>query len=273
VLCRFRSNPSRVARAIAPDCPIRASSADRDERLAMRFEHPALIRSAGNACAAGFWLLFRTLRTDVQTSTGACPYDADGPQRFLFSVWHDSAVIAAFGGRHTRTVALTSCHRDGSFVASVVRFKDVQAVRGSSGRSGHHAARRLLQVARSNDIVMTPDGPRGPRRTMSRGIVYLSSRSGNPIVPTAFACSGAWEIPGSWTTQTIPKPFSNVALLAGDPIRVPADLAQDEIESYRVRVQLAMDALQDRARHCVSNPIACRPRPVVEPAALGEPTV
>jgi len=194
--------------------------------------------------------LFRTIHKDVRTS-GVSPYNASGSQRYLYSVWHDSAVIAAFGGKHNRTVALTSRHRDGSFVASIVSAVDVGTIRGSSGRSGRTAARQLLRVARTHDIVITPDGPRGPRRTMSRGIVYLASRTGNPIVPTAFACSRAWEIPGSWTTQVVPKPFSHVALLAGDPILVPADLAQDEIETYRVRLQLAMDALQDRATSIV----------------------
>ena len=212
----------------------------------MRFESPFLVRIAGNACASGFRLLFRTIRKDVRTS-GVSPYNASGPQRYLYSVWHDSAVIAAFGGKHSRTVALTSLHRDGAFVASVVGAIGVGTIRGSSGRSGRSAARQLLRVAKTHDIVMTPDGPRGPQRTMSRGIVYLASRTGNPITPTAFACSRAWEIPGSWTTQIIPKPFSRVALLAGDPISVPADLGQDEIETYRVRLQVAMDALQDRA--------------------------
>lgn len=213
----------------------------------MRINSPFLVKSVGRACGSAFWLLFRTLQKEVRTTVGACPYDATGSQRYLYSVWHDSALLAAFGGRHTRTVALTSRHRDGSFVASVVGTLGVGTVRGSSGRRGQAAARKLIQVAQTHDIVMTPDGPRGPRRTMSRGIVYLASRSGNPVVPTAFACSSAWEIPGSWTTQTIPKPFSRVALVAGDPISVPANLDRDAIEDYRQRLQSAMDVMQQRA--------------------------
>lgn len=219
----------------------------------MRFQSPLLVRFAGILFASGLWLLFRTLRKALCLPAGISPYDAEGQQRFLFSVWHDSTIMAAFGGRHTRTVALTSCHRDGSFVASILDRIGVGTVRGSTGHSGRNAARQLLSVAKSHDIVMTPDGPRGPRRTMSRGIVFLASRTGNPIVPTAFACASAWEVPGSWTTQTIPKPFSNVVLMAGDAISVPAELDQDEIELYRVRVQVAMDALQDQAASLMRN--------------------
>ncbi len=213
----------------------------------MRIKSPFLTRTAGTTCGSGFWLLFQTLRKNVRTAAGLSPYNVSGTQRFLFSVWHDSAVIAAFGGRHAQTVALTSCHRDGSFVSSVVGCKGVGIVRGSTGRTGGRAARRLVEVANTHDIVITPDGPRGPCRKMSRGIVYLASKTGNPIIPTAFACSNAWQIPGSWTTQFIPKPFSQVALLAGDPISVPSVLSASGIEPFREQVQLAMDALQDRA--------------------------
>jgi lysophospholipid acyltransferase (LPLAT)-like uncharacterized protein len=243
----------------------------------MRINSPFLVKSVGRACGGVVWLLFCTLQKELQTARDACPYDATGTQRYLYSVWHDSALLAAFGGRHKRTVALTSCHRDGSFVTSVVGTLGVGTVRGSSGRSGRAAARKLMQVARTHDIVMTPDGPRGPRRQMSRGIVYLASRSGNSIVPTAFACSSAWEIAGSWTTQTIPKPFSRVALVAGDPISVPANLNTDGIEDYRQRLQSAMDMLQQRADRMIEHPRAARrlSKPVVAaaPAARMLPTV
>ena len=150
-------------------------------------------------------------------------------------------------------VALTSGHRDGLFVESVLKSVHVPAVRGSSGRTGGKAARRLLQTAKTHDIIVTPDGPRGPRRIMSRGVVYLASRSGNAIVPTAYACENAWEIQGSWTTQTIPKPFSKVAFVAGDPISIPPDLDRDGIEIHRETVQREMNALQEYADSLVNN--------------------
>ncbi len=230
----------------------------------MRFDSPLLVRLAGRGCGTGFRLLFGTLRKELRTSVGASPYDASGPRRFLYSVWHDSAVLAAFGGHHTRTVALTSRHRDGAFVASVVSAVGVGTVRGSSGRSGRAAARELLEVAKTHDIVMTPDGPRGPRRQMSRGIVYLASRSGNEIVPTAFACENAWEVPGSWTTQSIPKPFSRVALVSGSPIYVPDDIGPSEIERYRMQIQEAMEAMQETADALIR-----RNTPSVLPRATG----
>lgn len=206
-----------------------------------------LVNGAGWLFGWSIWLLFRTLRLDVQTTAGANPYASSGEQRYLFSVWHDASVIAAFGGRHQRTVALTSRHRDGGFVETVTRVAGVPVVRGSTGATGGKALRELLRVAQQHDIVMTPDGPRGPRRVMSRGIVYLASRSGSSIVPTAFACRSCWKIRGNWTDLTIPRPFSRVVLLAGEPIAVPPDLPIDDIDHYVHQVQAAMDELDRRA--------------------------
>ena len=197
---------------------------------------------------AGFVLqtIFSTLRYELRVAN-VNPYDHDEDPRCIYVIWHDSAVLASFGGHHKRTVALTSRHRDGTFVESVLRSKNVRAVRGSTGQSGARAAIKLLRVARENDIVITPDGPRGPRRTMSRGAVYLASKSGSLIVPTAFKCSRCWDIKGSWTTLTIPKPFARISLLAGDPIEIPPNLSNEEIERYVDIVQQKMDELEPLA--------------------------
>jgi lysophospholipid acyltransferase (LPLAT)-like uncharacterized protein len=175
--------------------------------------------------------------------------------------------MSAFGGKHDCTVALTSRHRDGSFVASILRGVGVKSVRGSSGKGGKRAALELLKLANDNDIVITPDGPRGPRRAMSRGIVYIASKSGNAIIPTGFACSNPWEIQGSWTTLTIPKPFSRVILLAGEPIPVPANITETETDSYVQAVQRAMDQLHDLANSEVCR-ATVRPLETISPSFL-----
>lgn len=207
------------------------------------------------------WSIFRTLRYELHTA-GVDPYNSAGDKRFLFSVWHDSAVIAAFGGRHRRTIALTSRHRDGTFVENILRAVNVKSVRGSSGKTGSRAALQILDKAKSHDFVITPDGPRGPRRTMSRGIVYLASKTGNAIVPTAFACSNPWEVRGSWTSLTIPKPFSRLVLLAGEPISVPSDLSNEELQDCVASVQQRMDELQKIASAELASPTGDPLRPL-----------
>lgn len=215
----------------------------------MRINHPALIKIIGRLGGAALWTLFRTVRVAVETDD-VNPYDCPHDKYYLYSVWHDSVLMAAFGGRHRGMVALASRHRDGRLGASLVAGVGVKSVQGSSGRGGQTAVRRLIKLAETHDVVITPDGPRGPRRTMSRGIIYLAAKTGNAVVPTAFHCNRAWEIRGSWTHLTVPQPFSRVRLAVGPPIRVPNDVSECELDEYAAAVQQSMDRLRT-----ASNPV------------------
>ena len=82
---------------------------------------------------------------------------------------------------------------------------------------------------------------------MKYGIVYRASQTSRPIVPTAFSARRAWRVRGRWTDLLIPKPFTKVWLLGGDPITVPAGLSREELSVYRDQVQQALDDLCVRA--------------------------
>lgn len=103
--------------------------------------------------------------------------------------------------------------------------------------------RQLIREAEGNHIVMTPDGPRGPRRELSSGVVFLASHSGRAIVPTAFTCERGWRFGVGWTDLLVPKPFSKVHLLTGEPIHILPDA---DLQSEVARVQAAMLSMNDR---------------------------
>lgn len=219
----------------------------------VRITTPLTMKIAGRAAGIILWSIFRTVRCEKYLGSP----DSYGPNAkpVLYSLWHDSAVLGAFCGRQYRAVALTSKHRDGTFVEHILRAVNVASIRGSSGKTGGRAALGLLRKAETHNIVITPDGPRGPRRVMSRGVVYLASKTGNGIVPAGFACSSAWDVKGSWTSLTIPKPFSKVVALLDEPIYVPPDLDEVETNWFVDSVQQRMDKLQVLAKRQLSEPV------------------
>ncbi len=197
---------------------------------------------------AGMWVLFRTLRIEVrETVPGTNPYSPETKESFFYSVWHDSMLIPTFSGKHRRSAALTSRHTDGSMVAHVLRLVGMSTIRGSTNRISPGAIRELIKTAENKHVVITPDGPRGPRREMSVGITYLASRTGRAIIPTAFSCTRCWKIKGSWTELVIPKPFAKIYLLMAAPCHVPADLDTDSLEKYKLEIQKEMDILNETA--------------------------
>ncbi len=193
-------------------------------------------------------VLFRTLRIHYLASTpNTNPYSNDGKEGFIYCVWHDAIAFPMFAGRHVRTVALVSKNFDGSHLAFGLKMLGIGTVRGSSSRGGAAAIRELLRLPTNTHLVLTPDGPRGPRRQVKVGMLFLASHSGRSIVPTAFSAVRSWKIPGKWTDLTIPKPFTTVYAVGGAPIFVAPEASTEELAAIQLRVQSEMDCLEEKA--------------------------
>ncbi|MCE9603267.1 MAG: lysophospholipid acyltransferase family protein [Planctomycetia bacterium] len=213
----------------------------------MKIHSPRVNRIMARCAVAVCRTLFRTLRMHfLEADPSVNPYHGDGPA-VIYSVWHDVAAYPIFAGRHKRTVALVSKHQDGSLLASGLSMCDIGLVRGSSSRAGASAMREMIDLPDDRNIVMTPDGPRGPRRRTKAGMVFLASHTGRPIVPCGFAATRDWKIPGSWTNLSIPKPFSTVYLITGEPIPVPRGASREEMAAIEEHVQREMDRLTEAA--------------------------
>ena len=83
---------------------------------------------------------------------------------------------------------------------------------------------------------------------MKDGVVFISSRSGRPLVPTGMAVSNAWWVPGSWTNLAIPKPFSRAILISGTPIEVPEDVTREQFAAWSSLLTEEMQRLEGLAQ-------------------------
>ena len=116
-------------------------------------------------------------------------------------------------------------------------------VRGSSSRLGASAIRRLSEVlAAGRDVVITPDGPRGPAYKLGAGIIFLAQKTGANVIPVNMEYSSCWRI-RSWDRFIVPRPFAKVRVIIGSPHRVRSTSTPEEFEAERLRLQQAMMAL------------------------------
>ena len=210
----------------------------------MRIRNRRLIRGLAWLVAGASRLLFRTMRLEMRMPQPECtPYHPHSNGKYLICLWHDGILGIIFSKKTHQIAALTSRHADGAYVSEALDAIGVPTVRGSSGRGGAEALRQMMVVAEKLHIAIATDGPRGPRRVVKEGIVYLASQTGRGIIPAAFAARWAWRPRGRWTDLVVPLPFSKTSINLGDAIFVPPGLSRDELEPYRLRVQQAMDAL------------------------------
>ncbi len=111
-------------------------------------------------------------------------------QNIILAFWHAQQLMIPIGYRGRGSHVLISRHGDGEIIARVIARFGHEAVRGSSTRGGAGALRALIKLGRSGrDVVVTPDGPKGPRHVAKLGVIHLAKATGLPIVPLAFACS------------------------------------------------------------------------------------
>ncbi|HYC77320.1 MAG TPA: DUF374 domain-containing protein, partial [Planctomycetota bacterium] len=182
-----------------------------------------------------------TLRYRVDGWDRACEA-ARAHGGFVLAVWHE-AIMAALGHEVRRgAVALVSPGADGSFAARLVAPSGVAAVRGSSSRGGAAGALALLRAPRRGGaLVVTPDGPRGPRRVAQEGAAFVASRAGLPIVPLGVAARGALRLK-SWDRFLIPLPGAAVRLRFGAPLAAPIDADRERLAETTRRVETELRA-------------------------------
>ncbi|MBN2641735.1 MAG: lysophospholipid acyltransferase family protein [Victivallales bacterium] len=146
-----------------------------------------------------------------------------------------------------KTMAVVSASRDGQYVTDLLAHFKLKSLRGSSSRKGANALRGAIDAINAGyNVSFTPDGPRGPKYSMSQGPILTASKTGVEIVPVSVNASAYWQIK-SWDNFQIPKPWAKLTLIIGDPIKIPADMSEEELEQYREKVRQALlDITVDR---------------------------
>jgi len=166
-------------------------------------------------------------------------------RQVILAFWHDQLFLMVKGYRGPGAQVMISASKDGELIARTMGYFNIGAVRGSSTRGGRAAFREMLDLARQPvDLVITPDGPKGPRHQVKEGIVQLARLSGRPVVPMAFACSRGVRF-RSWDRFLLPLPPGRGVFAFGPPLYYAAD---DTAESYRLRLQQEM--LDNEHRAC-----------------------
>jgi len=187
----------------------------------------------------------RTLRYEVNDRAGILGTPVT--EHYIGALWHNRLLIFPlvlqrfFPDRHG--AALISASRDGDLLADAIRRFGYDVVRGSSSRLGASAILQLTEVlASGRDVVITPDGPRGPAYELGPGIVFLAQKSSAPVLPMNLEYSRCWRL-GTWDRFIIPQPFSEVRVLINPPHHVKLTSTPEEFEDERLALQKAMMAL------------------------------
>lgn len=208
----------------------------------MRLDHPLwfrfvgftgsrLVRSLGRSLKYHFRYTDPMVNPEVARRLG---------QRYVYAFFHEVMLFPSHFWSWPEMQIMISDHRDGELIARIVDKLGFGVIRGSSTRNGARALREMLRRTDRGHLCITPDGPKGPRRTINPGAIYLASRTGLPIVGLGLAFQRPWRA-NSWDRFAIPRPGSHATCVFLPPMHVPIDANREVLESYRVLLEQQMN--------------------------------
>ncbi len=190
----------------------------------------------------------------VYRSTGrSWRYITHHPERFAVARATQRPLVGAF--LHARTfqllyyfsrpeqgawVLMCSKSRDGDAMAYVEQRLGFQVVRGSSGQGGARALVSLIKLQRNQPELaagLSIDGSRGPRGIAQAGGLMLAQKTGGLVVPIAASTRHGWVYTRSWDRIVVPRPFAEIHVDYGEPISVPADASEAQLEQLRLQLE------------------------------------
>lgn len=132
--------------------------------------------------------------------------------------------------------AVTSAHNDGNFLEYILHRLGHIVIRGSSRKFGKDAIREILKLNKEElRLVITPDGPLGPRFKIKGATVSIAKKFDVPIVVLTYSASKAIVL-NTWDRYIIPIPFiSKVVLHVSAPLKNPTELQLEEYMNMRMK--------------------------------------
>ena len=160
-------------------------------------------------------LLLKTCHWEV---TGASSLHLiAGKENCLLALWHNRIIIAPFFFHRfvpDRIFAgFISNSRDGKLIDFLVRSYS----KGRTIRVAHDAKyaglKRVINCIEKDKwvVVMTPDGPRGPKYALKPGLVAAAVASQSNLFVLNWTADRFWELK-TWDGLRIPKPFAKITV-------------------------------------------------------------
>lgn len=138
--------------------------------------------------------------------------------------------------------AFISKSRDGDPLACLAESYPSGRAMRVPHNARHHALSQMIHSIKEKGeiIIITPDGPRGPKHIVKPGVILAARETEAYIFPFSWKAQRYWQLK-TWDQMKIPKPFTKIDVSFGNPVRLPKDHTYD----YKKEAELLKDALDE----------------------------
>ncbi len=166
----------------------------------------------------------------------------------IIVLWHNRVVLGPHVfenclGTATNYTIYVSKSRDGELLSLLVdTIKHASAIRVPK-RGKHESLRTLIKTLKKSILIVTPDGPKGPKYKVKPGVVLAAAAAKAQIFPLSWSASKTWELK-SWDQFKIPKPFGRIVIGLGEPLFVHSK-EKTELSEKALKVEEHLNAFKD----------------------------
>lgn len=215
-----------------------------------------LMQSRAVASLLGFFIasymtfVKYTTRWEVIGAEHAAPI-IKGGKGFIAATWHSRFLMltSAWQKSYQQPSVLISRSREGEIVARASHLLGLKTIRGSARRYGKKAekggANAFREMRRAIEdggcMVITPDGPKGPRQRAGDGPFLLAKHSGAPLISCVFSTRFRKQL-NSWDRFIVPLPFGRGQIIWGQPVHITPDTDDAELAALKMVFENEMNA-------------------------------
>jgi len=167
-------------------------------------------------------LLIKTCRIEFDGLESFC--EIASKEKCMLMLWHNRLIITPFLLSHYTPqflyTALVSGHRDGEVLSSVINsYRNGRTIRALP-KDRYRALQEIIRHVEEGQhiVIITPDGPRGPKYEVKQGIAVAALQTRAFVVPLNWEAKNYWQIK-TWDRQRLPKPFTTIKVSFGNPLR------------------------------------------------------
>jgi len=212
----------------------------------MSFLHKVRWTLVGHLGKLVLWLWTKSCRMTILGKEEYQKLRKEG-KAVIFLVWHGRIFLVPYFFRRRGIVPLVSPSQDGEIAANIMSRWGYRIIRGSSSHAVIGAWNQMKrELQKGGEVIIVPDGPRGPNRKMKLGGLKLALDTGAYLVPFTFSASKK-RILKSWDNFLMFPPFSKIVAVYGRPFQLDPALKEDDLERERRRIEALMVELDEKA--------------------------
>lgn len=165
-------------------------------------------------------------------------------ENYILALWHGHIFGLLYCLRNSSKLnILVSPSSDGEFLAILGKLLGYIIIRGSSFKRTVPATRSIFKaLKRKEGVVIVGDGSRGPRHKFQPGSLLIASRTGSCLIPMVFDANWKTHL-NSWDRFMIPWPFAKCVFSLGDPIFLPSDIKEEELQKEQKDIESKLNSM------------------------------